>query len=108
MIVSLGGVFNLNITESAAKSILASAAATVTGRTVSQFLVGWIPVIGNAINTATAAGVTEAIGWLAANNFYQRYLQDMEKGRYEGAKVGYKEAWESQWYLKRRTSTLPL
>lgn len=92
MIVSLGGVFNLNITESAAKSILASAAATVTGRTVSQFLVGWIPVIGNAINTATAAGVTEAIGWLAANNFYQRYLQDMEKGRYEGAKVGYKEA----------------
>lgn len=92
MIVSLGGVFNLNITESAAKSILASAAATVTGRTVSQFLVGWIPVIGNAINTATAAGVTEAIGWLAANNFYQRYLQDMEKGRYEGAKAGYKEA----------------
>lgn len=61
MIVSLGGVFNLNITESAAKSILASAAATVTGRTVSQFLVGWIPVIGNAINTATAAGVTETI-----------------------------------------------
>lgn len=62
MIVSLGAVFELNITETAAKSIIASAGASIAGRTVSQFLVGWIPGIGNAINTATAAGITEAIG----------------------------------------------
>lgn len=92
MIVGLGSVFELNITESVAKSIIASAGATITGRTVSQFLVGWIPGIGNAINTATAAGVTEAIGWIAVKNFYDRWIQDKNKGRYEGMKAGYTEA----------------
>lgn len=92
MIVGLGAVFELNITESAAKSIIASAGATVAGRTASQFLVGWIPVIGNAINTATAAGITEAIGWIAVTNFYERWLEDKNKGRFEAMKEGYSQA----------------
>ena len=92
MIVGLGAVFELNITESVAKSIIASAGATVAGRTVSQFLVGWIPGIGNVINTATAAGITETIGWIAVKNFYERWIQDKNKGRLEGMKDGYSEA----------------
>lgn len=92
MIIGLGAVFDLNITESGAKSIIASAGATIAGRTVSQFLVGWIPGIGNVINTATAAGVTEAIGWIAVKNFYERWLEDKNKGRFEGMKDGYSEA----------------
>lgn len=92
MIVGLGAIFELNITESAAKSIIASAGATIAGRTVSQFLVGWIPGIGNVINTATAAGVTEAIGWIAVKNFFDRWVQDRNKGRFEGMKAGYTEA----------------
>lgn len=92
MIVSLGTVFELNITEAGAKSIIASAGATIAGRTVSQFLVGWIPGIGNAINTATAAGITEVIGWIAVKNFYDRWIEDRNKGRYEGMKDGYTEA----------------
>lgn len=92
MIISLGKVFDLNITESTAKSIIASAGASIAGRTLSQFLLGWIPGVGNAINTATAAGITEAIGWLAVKNFYDRWIQDMNKGRYEGMKDGYNEA----------------
>lgn len=92
MIVSLGAVFELNITESGAKSIIASAAASIAGRTVSQFLCGWIPVVGNAINTATAAGLTEAIGWIAVRNFYDRWIQDKNKGRFDGMKDGYNEA----------------
>lgn len=92
MIIGLGAVFELNITESVAKSIIASAGATVAGRTVSQFLVGWIPGIGNAINTATAAGVTEVIGWIAVKNFYDRWVEDKNKGRFEGMKDGYTEA----------------
>ena len=82
----------MNITESAAKSIIASAAASIAGRTLSQVLVGWIPVIGNAINTATAAGITEAIGWIAVNNFYARWIEDKNKGRLDGMKDGYTEA----------------
>lgn len=92
MIVGLGAVFDLNITEAGAKSIIASAGASIAGRAVSQFLVGWIPGIGNAINTATAAGLTEAIGWIAVKNFYDRWIQDKNKGRLEGMKDGYTEA----------------
>lgn len=92
MIVGLGAIFELNITESAAKSIIASAGATIAGRAVSQFFIGWIPVIGNAVNTATAAGVTEAIGWIAVKNFYDRWVQDNNKGRFAGMKAGYTEA----------------
>lgn len=93
MITTMGKqVFDLDITESMAKSIIASAGATVTGRTVSQFLVGWIPGIGNAINTATAAGITEVIGWIAANDFYNRWLQDQNKGKIAGMKMGYEAA----------------
>jgi uncharacterized protein (DUF697 family) len=89
MIVSLGAVFGLKISDSAAKSIMASAGASITGRTVSQFLVGWMPLIGNTINTATAAGVTEAIGWIAVNNFYESWINN---SYYQGRKDGYDEA----------------
>ncbi len=92
MIVALGAIFELNITESGAKSIIASAGATIAGRTVSQFLVGWMPGIGNIVNTATAASITETIGWIAVKNFYDRWIQDRNKGRLEGMKAGYTEA----------------
>ena len=94
MIIGLGEVFELNITESMAKSIIASAGATIAGRTVSQILVGWMPLLGNAINTATAAGVTEAIGWIAVQNFYGRWGDNSVKGRWEGMKTGYEQASE--------------
>lgn len=74
MIIALGKVFDQDMTKSAASAILGSAAATFVGRGLSQLLVGWIPVVGNVINTATAAGITEAIGWMAVDNF--------SKGRY--------------------------
>ena len=69
MIVSLGKVFGFTVSESYAKSILMTAAATVCGRTISQILVGWLPGIGNAINAATAASMVESIGWISAEEF---------------------------------------
>ena len=69
MIISLGAVFGKEISKSVAKSILGGATAAIGGRTVSQFLVGWIPGLGNAINAATAASITEALGWYVANDF---------------------------------------
>lgn len=75
MIVSLGKVFDRRVTESAAKAIIASAAASIAGRSISQVVFGWIPGLGNAINTATAAGLTEAIGWIAVDHF-RRMPQD--------------------------------
>lgn len=69
MVIGLGKVFGINLTESAAMAALGSGAASTIGRTVSQILVGWIPGIGNTINAATAAGLTESMGWLLAEQF---------------------------------------
>lgn len=69
MIIALGGVFGMEILQSAAESMLATTLTTTFGRGISQILVGWIPGIGNIINAGTAAGVTETIGWIIANQF---------------------------------------
>ena len=69
MIISLGLVFNKVISKDTAITLLKTGTATFIGRKVSQFLVGWIPGIGNTINATTAAAVTEALGWYAANEF---------------------------------------
>lgn len=69
MTISLGSVFGIKLDESTAKAALATATASMTGRAISQFLVGWIPVLGNVINASTAAAITETIGWAIANDF---------------------------------------
>ena len=69
MAVALADVFGIGLTRSAAEAAVATAAATMAGRTISQVLVGWIPGIGNIINGSTAAAVTEVIGWLLVKQF---------------------------------------
>lgn len=69
MAISLAKVFDIRLTDSAAKAAVASVATSTLGRTVSQFLVGWIPGVGNAVNAATAASLTEAMGWALAREF---------------------------------------
>jgi uncharacterized protein (DUF697 family) len=69
MIISLGAVFGIEITESAAKGLFASLSASCIGRAASQVLFGWVPVLGNIVNAGTAAALTEAVGWLAVEHF---------------------------------------
>lgn len=69
MIISIGAVFGKKITESIAKSILADFLGASIGKVVANVLSGWLPGIGNGINAATAASLTEIIGWAAANDF---------------------------------------
>lgn len=69
MIISLGHVFDVDLTEGTAKGLLGGFASSVIGRNVAGLLVGWIPVIGNAIKAGTAGALTEAIGWAAVNHF---------------------------------------
>lgn len=69
MTISLGQVFGIELTQSAAKSAIATASATTIGRAASQVLIGWIPGLGNILNAATAASVTESLGWVIANDF---------------------------------------
>ena len=69
MAISLGKVFGITLDQSAAKAAVASAAAATVGRTAAQVLVGWLPVVGNTVNAVTAGGITEAIGWIMAQEF---------------------------------------
>jgi len=69
MITALGAVFDVNLTESAAKALFVSLSASCIGRATSQLLGGWIPIWGNILNASTAAGLTEAMGWLAVEHF---------------------------------------
>ena len=63
MIMAIGEFHGQKLSKSAAISTLSAASAGITGRTVAQLLIGWIPGWGNAVNATTAFSVTEAIGW---------------------------------------------
>ena len=86
MIVSLGSVFGQDITKSVATSIISGFVASYGGRTVSQILVGWIPLWGNALNATTAFSITEALGWAAAKIFEKG--ESLDAGNEEGEEDG--------------------
>lgn len=65
MVVAIGHEHGQEITKIHAKSLLLTLPAGYGGRALSQFLIGWIPGIGNTINACTAATITESIGWAA-------------------------------------------
>lgn len=65
MITAIGAVHGVEMSKPMALSALSAASAGVVGRTLSQFLVGWVPGYGNALNATTAFAITQAIGWAA-------------------------------------------
>lgn len=65
MIVAIGHEHGCEITKSSAKSLLLTFPGGYGGRALSQYLIGWIPGYGNAINAGTAMAITQAIGWTA-------------------------------------------
>lgn len=79
MTISLDKVFEVNLSESSALASIGSVAAATIGRAVSQFLIGWIPGLENAINAATAATLTEYMGWLLADQFSRQNTTICEK-----------------------------
>ncbi|MFT4105525.1 MAG: hypothetical protein QM657_07190 [Lacrimispora sp.] len=99
MITALGSVFEIRVTESIAKGIISGAVASFLGRNAVQILVGWIPGVGNVINTATAAGITEAIGWIAVAHFLETQQTDSARYEKDGMKKGYAAA--SEEYAKK-------
>lgn len=65
MVAKLGSIFGTKVSETAAKALIGTAAATMVGRSVAKV----IPIVGWGISGAVAAGVTEAIGWSIAVDF---------------------------------------
>jgi len=65
MVVAIGQQYGAPNPRAAAPKLILPFSAAAAGRGISQWLVGWWPGLGNAINAATAAALTEAIGWAA-------------------------------------------
>lgn len=65
MAINLGQTFNQKLTETGAKALIASATASLVGRTIVKF----IPFAGWFASAAVAASLTEAVGWTLAVNF---------------------------------------
>jgi uncharacterized protein (DUF697 family) len=72
MISAVASEHGVSLTKAAAADMLLTFTATCVGRGVSQWLVGWIPGWGNAINAATAASLTEGIGWAVDAYFEEK------------------------------------
>lgn len=75
MIIAIGHEHGCEISKANAKSILLTFPAGYGGRALSQFLIGWIPGFGNAINASTAMAITETIGWTADAYFEKENAQ---------------------------------
>ena len=75
MIISLSGVFGTTISRTAAEAMWKSFWVPFVGRNIAQAFMCLIPGIGNATNAATAAMLTEYIGWDVAKQF------DKERGK---------------------------
>ena len=75
MVVSLGKVFGITISNSVAKSILGCKLAQEVGRNLSASILKAIPVvnvtIGPIVNSSIAFSLTEAMGWIVADDFYR-------------------------------------
>lgn len=75
MVVSLGKVFGVTLSQSVAKSIAGTTLTQGAGRAICANLIKCIPfagpVVGGAISASTAAALTEAMGWVIADDFYR-------------------------------------
>ncbi|MBR4733654.1 MAG: hypothetical protein IK081_12890 [Lachnospiraceae bacterium] len=86
MVIALGKIFGQELTDAVAKGIIGAAASTFVGRN----LVKLIPVAGSIVSATVAAGVTEAIGWIAAVDFAKNARNECDRKRnaQEAAEAG--------------------
>ena len=75
MIVALGKVFGITLSQAAAKSVASVAITQQTGRAVFANILKAIPgagvVVGSVVGATTAATLTEALGWIVADDFFR-------------------------------------
>ena len=74
MIVALGKIFEISISESVAKSIISVSITQAAGKSIFTNLLKLVPGINLLvcfIGGAVAGSMTEALGWLVADDFYR-------------------------------------
>ena len=77
MIVSVGKIFGITLSQAAAKSIAGVALTQQAGRALVANLLKAIPgagtILGSVISASTAVALTEALGWIVADDFFRLY-----------------------------------
>lgn len=75
MIISLGKAFDISLSQAAAKSLASVGITQQAGRAICSNILKAIPgvgtVAGGFIGATTAAALTEALGWMIADDFYR-------------------------------------
>ena len=75
MIVAIGKIFDVTLTDAAAKSMLGVTLARQAGRTIFTSVLKLVPgagqVAGGIIGALTAATLTETLGWMIADDFFR-------------------------------------
>ena len=75
MVVALGKVFDITISDTVAKAVIGCGLAQQVGRAMVDGILKAIPVVNvfvaPTVCTITAAGFTEALGWVIADDFYR-------------------------------------
>lgn len=75
MIISLGKIFGITLSQAAAKSIASVAVTQQAGRAIFTNILKAIPgagtVVGGVVGATTAAALTEALGWIVADDFFR-------------------------------------
>lgn len=72
MVLALAEAHHVPMTHAAATQLVLTLSSTMAGRAFTQWAVGWIPGWGNAVNAATAAALTESVGWAAVRLFEEQ------------------------------------
>ena len=71
MAIGLANVFDLSFGETTGEaigvSIIGYFSTIIAARVASQWVLGWIPFVGNGVNAATMAAMIEWIGWECAD-----------------------------------------
>lgn len=71
MVIGLANVFDLSFGDASVETIgvgiLGYFSTMIATRIASQWILGWVPFLGNTVNAATMFGMVEWIGWECAD-----------------------------------------
>ncbi|MBO5434437.1 DUF697 domain-containing protein [bacterium] len=73
MIIALGKVFDIELSQSYAESLAKTAIAGNVGKLLACELTKLIPGVGSATNAVVAFAITELVGWDVASEFFNKY-----------------------------------
>ncbi len=103
MVVAIGKAFDVSITETVAKSLLGISLTQQAGRAIVSNILKSIPgvgtIAGGIVGATTAATLTEALGWIIADDFF-RVSQGQEPENLIGAADELKSAFSGLRYKK--------